>query len=164
MKKTVIILAISFSAFCFRITGYGQSKSYQTLKDNFIGRPEVHSFSVNGFFSRIVLGFAGEWEFKEAIKEVQHIRLITIPTKEFIEQELSVNGFRKVLLRDSFEELANIRDNGDDITFFLQSTGKRDRYILLIQEPDEVVVIEVKGTIDINFLIEKENSLAFQKR
>ena len=36
--------------------------------------------------------------------------------------------------------------------------------MILIQEPDEVVVIEMKGDIDINLLMEKDKTLSFQKR
>ena len=162
MKRVSLIL--SLSAVLISSSLFGQSNSYQALKNNFNDRPDVHSFNVSGFFCRMVLGMAGEWEFKEAIKDVQNIRLITIPTKEFKAQGLSVDGFRKVLLRDSFEELATIRDHGDDVIFFMQSTNKKNRYIVLIEGPDEVVVIEMKGTVDPNFLVNMENELAFQNR
>jgi hypothetical protein len=162
MKKTAPLLFATLlisSSFV-----YCQSNSYQTLKENFIDRPDVHSFGVSGFFCRMVLGVAGEWEFKEAIKDVQHLRIITMPTQEFVAQGLSVNGYKKLLRKDSFEELASVRDKGDDVTFYLQSTGKKNRYMVVIQEPDEVVVIEMKGYVDINLLLEKEKSLSFQNR
>ncbi|MBK5278810.1 MAG: DUF4252 domain-containing protein [Bacteroidia bacterium] len=160
MKKTSILFLLC--ALLTTPSTFGQSKSYQALKDNFIDRPDVHSFTVNGFFCRLVLGMAGEWEFKEAVRDVQHIKLITIPAEEFKAQGLSVNGFKKVLRNDSFEELASIHDHGDDVTFYLQSTGKKNRYIVLIQEPDEVVVIELKGSIDVNLLVDKDNTLSYQ--
>lgn len=107
---------------------------------------------------------AGEWEFKDAIRDVQHVRIITIPIEEFEARGLSVKGFKKLLKKDSFEELASIRDQGDDVTFYLQSTGKKNRYVVVIQEIDEVVVIEMKGLIDTNFLLDKDKSLSFQNR
>ena len=107
---------------------------------------------------------AGEWEFKDAIEDVKQVRLITIPAEEFKSQGLSVKGFKKLLVKDSFEELASVRDHGDDVTFYLQSTGKKDRYVVLIQEPDEVVVVELKGSIDVNLLLEKNNTLSLQNR
>ena len=154
---TLSVLLISTSAF-------SQSNSYQTLKDNFMGRPDVHSFSVNGFFCRMILGMTDEWEFKEAIKDVQHVRIITIPVEEFEARGLSVNGFKKLLKKDSFEELASVRDHGDDITFYLQATGNKNRYMIVVQEPDEVVVIEMKGSIDANLLLAPDKTLSFQNR
>ena len=112
----------------------------------------------------MVLGMAGEWEFKEAINDVQHVRLITIPADEFKAQGLSVSGFKKLLVKDSFEELASVRDHGDDVTFYLQTTGNKNRYMIVVQEPDEVVVIEMRGTIDANLLLAPEKALSFQNR
>ena len=163
MKKTATLLFASLLIISSTFV-YSQSNSYQTLKDNFIDRPDVHSFGVSGFFCRMVLGMAGEWEFKEAIKDVQHLRIITIPIQEFAARGLSVNGYKKLLRKDSFDELASVRDKGDDVAFYLQSTGKKNRYMVVIQEPDEVVVVEMKGYVDINLLLEKEKSLSFQNR
>ena len=160
MKRVSLVL--SLFVLLMSTSAFSQSNSYLTLKDHFNDKPDVHSFNVNGFFCRMVLSVAGEWEFKDAIKDVQHVRLITIPTEEFKAQGLSVNGFKKLLAKDSFEELASIRDNGDDVNFYLQSKGKKNRYMILVQEPDEVVVIEMKGDIDVNLLLERNNTLSLQ--
>ena len=161
MKKTTTLL---FAWILISTLGYGQSDSYQILKDNFTGRPDVHSFSVNGFFCRMILGMTDEWEFKEAIKDVQHVRIMTIPTEQFEARGLSVNGFKRLLKKDSFEELASVRDNGDHITFYLQANGNKNRYMIVVQEPDEVVVIEMKGYIDANLLLAPDKTLSFQNR
>ncbi len=158
MKKVSFLFALILTT----SLAFGQSNSYQTLRDNFIGQPDVNSFAVSGFFCRMVLGIAGEWEFKDAIKDIQHLRIITIPAEEFKAKGLSVNGYKKLLKKDAFEELASVRDNGDDITFYLQSNGHKNRYMVLIQEPDEVVVIEMKGYIDANLLLEANKSLSYQ--
>ena len=65
-----------------------------------------------------------------------------------------MNGFKKLLRRDSysFEELASIHDNGDDVNFYLRSIGKKNRYMILIQDADEIIAIEMKGHIDVNLL------------
>ena len=160
MKKSILLL---FSLLFLSIGAHSQSKSYQALKNNFDGKTDVHSFKVGGFFCRMVLGMAGEWEFNEAIKDIEHVRLITIPSAEFARQDLSVKGFKKLLRKDSFEELASIKDNGDDVTIFLQSSGKKsDCYIVVIEGPSEIVVVELKGTIDVKMLMDKDKELALQ--
>ena len=68
-----------------------------------------------------------------------------------------------MLRKDSFEELASIKDNGDDVTIFLQSSGKKsDCYIVVIEGPSEIVVVELKGTIDVKMLMDKDKELALQ--
>ena len=140
-----------------------QSNSYQTLRNKFSGSEDVHSFSLNGFFARTVLRMTGEYEFKSAIKEVNSIRLMTIPYSEFKDRGVSLSGYKKLLERDAYEQLAHIRDHGDDITFYVQSTKKQDnRYMVLVEESDEVVVIEMRGYIDPEVLL-KETDLAYKK-
>ena len=100
--------------------------------------------------ARTVLWVAGERDFKRAIKDVKNIRLITIPKAAFEEQALSVAGFKKVLQKDSYEELALISDRSDAVGVYLQSTESSNvnRYFILIDNPREVVAVELKGYID----------------
>ncbi len=159
--KTLQILSLLFIV---SISAHAQSNSYQILKDNFIDRPEVHSFSFSGWMGRFVLNLAGELEFRDAIKELKHVRLITIPRAEFAAQKLSVNGFKKVLKQDSFEELAFIRDNGEEVSIYLrEGNNHKNQYFVLIEEEQEVVAIELKGYIDPSLLNPKNTTIAITK-
>lgn len=131
-------------------SAYAQSKSFEVLKDHFKDTDDVHSVSVSGFFCRMVLWMADDEELKGAIKELNHIRIITIPKINFKDQNLTVNGFRKVLQRDQFESLATVRDNGEHVEVYLQQSGnKSNRYFVLVENDTEVTAIELKGEIDI---------------
>lgn len=140
-----------------------QSNSYQTFKDTFKGGEDVHSFSVSGFLARTVLWMADEHEFANAITDIKNIKLVTVPKEEFNARGLSINGFRKVLKEDSFQELAHFRDNGSLVTFFLQENGKnklKDRYFILVEEHDEVIGMEMKGSVDMNVLLSMKKEVA----
>lgn len=135
---------------------HGQSASYQALKDNFKKRPDVVSISVGGWMCRLVLRMADEYEFNDAIRKVRHVRLITIPAKEFDALNLSVNGFKKVLKKDSFEELSRVREKGETVTVYLQESGNnKNRYFVLVEADDQITGIEIKGYIDPKVLQEK---------
>lgn len=156
MKQILfLILFLGGSLFSF-----AQSNSYQTFKNKFEGQPEVFSMGVSGFWCRFALNFAGDQEFKNAIKEVNHLRFITVPKTAFQEQGVSVNGFKKIIRDDKFEELAKIKERGEDVTFYLQADGnKNNRYLVLIEEPGNVVLIEMKGYIDPSALQAKKITL-----
>jgi hypothetical protein len=146
------------------IGAQAQSKSYQMLKDNFIDQPDVHSFSVSGWMGRTILNLAGEFEFKEAIRELKHIRLMTIPSSEFENRNLTINGFKRVLLQDSYQELAFIRDNGDDVSIYIkEGNNNKNHYFVLVEEEQEVVAIEMKGYIDLQELNSENVRLANSK-
>jgi len=146
---TAFVLIVSLS------TSVAQSDSFITLKEKFSGQEDVFSFGTNGFFARTILWMAGEHEFTNAVKDIKSIRLITIPKESFRNKAVSVNGFKHVLEKDSFEQLAHVKEDGDDITIYLQSTKlKNNRYMILVEEHDEVVAIEISGYIDPKLLLE----------
>ena len=145
-------------------SAHAQSSSYQTLKNNFIDQPDVHSFSVSGWMGRVILNLAGEYEFKEAIKDLKHVRIITIPRSEFKAQNLTVKGFKNVLKQDSFQELAFIRDNGEEVSIYLkEGNNNKNQYFVLVEEEREVVAIEMKGYIDLQQLNPKNTTIAINK-
>lgn len=155
-KILVLILVVG--------SAHAQSKSYQTLKNNFIDQPDVHSFSVSGWMGRVILNLAGEYEFKEAIKDLKHVRVITIPRSEFKARNLSVKGFKNVIKQDSFQELAFIRDNGEEVSIYLkEGNNNKNQYFVLVEEEQEVVAIEMKGYIDLQQLNPKNTTLAINK-
>ncbi|MBL7857179.1 MAG: DUF4252 domain-containing protein [Cyclobacteriaceae bacterium] len=157
-------LRIIFPFLLLTSVAMAQSSSYQTLKNKFSDSKDVHSFSVNGFFARAILWMADEYEFKKAISEVKSIRLMTIPKSEFKDRGVSLSGYKKLLERDAYEQLAHVRDHGDDVTFYLQSTKKQgNRYMVLVEESDEVVVIEMRGYIDPTILLDN-TELAYKKQ
>lgn len=139
-----------------------QAQAFETLKQKFAGENNVFSISTAGFFARTILMLGGEHEFKKTIRDIERVRLITIPKAAFRNQHVTVNGFRNVLAEDSFESLMRIRDHGDDVSIYLQP-GKRtdrNRYFILIENDQDVVAMEIKGYLDPERLI-RHSQLSF---
>lgn len=158
MKLRYLLSLLFVVTFAFGASA--QSRSYNALKDNFKDQPDVHSFSVNGWFGRMILNMAGENEVRNAIQELKHVRLITIPRHEFNNRNLTVNGFKSLMKQDGFEDLAQIKDQGDVVSIFIQE-GKiktNNRYLMLIEESTEIVAIELTGYLDPSMLVPSENS------
>ena len=130
-------------------TASAQSKSFITLREKFAGEKDVFAFRFSGGFARLALRIAGEHDFYDAIRDVKNIRFIVIPKRAFHKKRVSLSGFKKIAKEDGFEELAHIRDRGDDVEILLQP-GKHDnhRYLILIDDGGEVVAIEVRGYIN----------------
>jgi hypothetical protein len=161
MKKIIAVLFVLIS-----VSGFAQSKSYQTLRDHFSGREDVHSFNLGGLLCRLAVNIATEDEplFKNMMKDIDHVRFIVIPKKEFKNQNLSVKGFRNYLSKDSFEEVLAVRDNGDHVNIFHRTDGnKKNRYFVLVEESDEVVAIEMKGYIDPQLFKDENNKISLNK-
>jgi hypothetical protein len=158
MKKffALVLFALIYTA------GFSQSKSYQTLRDHFSGRENVHSFSIGGILCRMAVNIASKDEelWRNLMKDIDHVRFIVIPKEEFTNQNLSVGGFRNYLSKDSFEEVMSVKEKGDKVNIFHREDGnKKNRYFVLVEESNEVVAIEMKGYIDPELFKNEKNSL-----
>ncbi|MBL0742583.1 DUF4252 domain-containing protein [Chryseolinea lacunae] len=144
-------------------TAVAQSKSFISFKEKFIGLEDVHHLSLNGFFARTIFKMVAEDDLNHAVKAIKNIRLVTVPKAAFQKQNVSVPGFKNVLHGDAFEELAHVKENGDDITLYMQSTQKNDnRYMVLVEEEYVVTLIEFRGKVDPDFLI-KNRPMSYNK-
>jgi hypothetical protein len=133
-------------------TAFAQSNSYVALREKFRGEKDVIALHASGAFARTILWVAGEKDFKDAIEDVDDIRFIVIPKRAFRANDVSVKGFKKIALKDSFEEVARVKDHGEDVTLMMQTSYTKkhghNRYLLIVDNNDEVVVMEIKGYID----------------
>ena len=139
-------------------SAFSQSDSFFALKEKFAYHTDVYSFSTGTFLGAAVFKLAGEHEFYDAIKDVRRISFISIPRHAFAREDVSVAGFKKVVRGDDFKELARMKDNGDVITFYMKSTASKDnRYMILVEDSDNVIAIELMGYIDPEFLLKCES-------
>lgn len=142
------------------LTASAQSESFNTLRGKFRGQPDVVCFSASGLLARTALAIAGEHDYKKAIRHIKNFRLVTIPKEAFAHANVTVNGFKNILIKDSFVELTTIRDHGDDVSLYVQEGKKKkhDKYFILIDDDNEVIGIEIKGYIDPNVLTKQSAS------
>jgi hypothetical protein len=147
MKK----LALTFVFACSVILLQAQSDSYKMLRSHFADQPEVRSFKLSGMMCRIIVEIIehDDDRLAAALEEVRHVRVMTIPKKEFAAQGLTVGGFKSRLPKDDFEIVGDFKDQGGSVAFFHRQEKKsKDRYFVIIEEEDEVIAIEMKGSID----------------
>ena len=150
MKRLIFLIA---SIAVIQVTpqaAVAQSPSFQAFKAKFAGEEDVHCFKVSGFIVRSVLTMAGEPEAREATRGIQKVRLAIVPNEAFKAQNVTVRGFRQVLVRESFDELMEFRDNGDRVTVYSNSPAHRDdqAYMMLVESDDEIVLIEINGQVN----------------
>jgi hypothetical protein len=154
--KTIVagfILSLVFST-----TAFSQSDSFIALREKFAYHRDVFTFSTSAFFGTALFRMAGEHEFYDAIKDVKRIGFIIVPKDAFRREHVSIAGFKNVIRQDSFYELAKLREHGDIITFYMKSTGnKNNRYMILVEDSDNVIAIELTGYIDPEFLLNCES-------
>ena len=145
-------------------TAFSQSDSFIALKEKFAYHPDAYSFSTSAFWGGALVWLAGEHEFYDAIKQVKRISFISVPKDAFKYEDVTVAGFKKVVRRDSFQELARMKENGDVITFYMKSTESRNnRYMILVEDSENLIAIELTGYIDPEFLLKCESHSSTEK-
>lgn len=149
MKNLAITLAFIVAA----TLASAQSESFQKFRDKFGYADDVHSFKTNGFLLRTVLAMAGEDEAKRALRHIGKIRLIAVPKAAFAAEQVTVGGYKDVLRTDGYDQIMNVREDDADVTVY--ERGARDaqnRYMVLVEDKSEVVLIEVNGYVDREYL------------
>ena len=147
MKRVFLLLSLTIAA----SLSYGQSNSYKMLRNQFEDSPEVRSYKLRGFLCKIIVKIVedDDQDLAAALKEVRHVRFMTIPKEEFAVQKVTVNGFKARLPKDNFELMADIRDSDGGIAFFHRQEKKnKNRYFVILEDTHEVIAIEMKGYID----------------
>lgn len=136
MKRNIILYVIAATSLLSYLSADAQSRSFQTFRDRFKGDHDVHCFGVNGSIVRMVLGIAGEQEAKEAVRNIHKVRMAIVPREAFLQQQVTVAGFRKVMREDAFDELMSFRENGDEVTVYSNTPAHSDdQYYLMLVRP-----------------------------
>ena len=150
MKRslTILVLAAVIQVVCQPVIA--QSRSFHTFTSKFDGEENVHYFKVSGFVVRSVLAMAGEPAAKEAVRGIHKVRLAVVPREAFRAQKVTVDGFRRVLHQDSFEEMMEFREDGDHVTVYSNSPAHHSEqcYMMLVEDEEEIVLIEISGAVN----------------
>jgi hypothetical protein len=146
MKKTLLFVWLLL----FSIAAQAQSESFTALKSKFKGSENVFCFgSGGGLLARAALWASGETEINDAIKRIHNIQLMVVSKDAFREKRVTVAGYKRVLAKDHYSELLHAKDGGDDVTVYIKPAGSRNNlYMILVEEPDEVVAIHFEGYVD----------------
>jgi hypothetical protein len=144
MKKYILFVFLLLTI----TAANSQHNSIRVLKDRFRDEADVHSFKVEGLMARLALKVIDDHELKKAVSGVRSIEFIVIPKEAFVQQRVSVNGYKRFLEENRYEHLMEVKDNGEVISFMLAPGKQRDYYVVIVDGVNEVVVMELKGHID----------------
>jgi Domain of unknown function (DUF4252) len=162
MKKLIILVFVLSTA-----SAFAQSRSFQALQAKFQGKKNVHAFSVNGMLCRIILKAttANDEALQELTRNIRHVRIIVIPQDEFVRQQASLSSFKSYMKKDEFEELIMVKKHHDHVSLYRREDDKKNpRYFLLVEEPDQVVAVEMRGDIDPELFKDGNNKLTSSNR
>lgn len=114
---------------------YNQYKSYES----------VSSFKLGGFVLTLAGTFADDENARKVLRKVSHLRLMVVEEANLVTPE-DYTTLVRGLQSDRFEELLQIRDEGERIDFFLREDGDRITDVLmLLRGKDEFLLLSLEG-------------------
>jgi hypothetical protein len=147
MRRTVLIAILAMMS----VATSAQSKSYQTLYDNFNSKEDVVAFSLSGTLCRSLEFFLKEdvRPPDEVMDEIDHVRLIIIPREKIADQHFSIEDFKKSVSRDSFKKIHSATRNQELLNVFHRTdSASKNKYLILIEKPDKFFAFEMKGPVE----------------
>ena len=154
MKNFIVIALLVMPTLTF-----AQSESFLSLKENFEGGENVVHVSISGFLMRTAIWIMDEDDsWIDATESVRSLRFMNIPKSEFDSRGLKLNSFRKFVMKDNFQQLLTVKENGDWVEFYMQEGEKnknRNRYLVIAEAKNEVSIFEITGYIDLEKLAER---------
>lgn len=162
MKNILIVILLSSAV----SISFGQSQSFKTLSNKFADEDNVFTIKTSGLITRSVLKIAGEDDVRDALRDIKKVRMIVIPEAAFHIKDVSPEGFIKYAQStDGFEEVLRARDGKENVTLLVKkgTENKQDRYLFVIDSGNEIVVAEMKGTIDYKKMFEDSKNVKYSK-
>ncbi|MCK4407586.1 MAG: DUF4252 domain-containing protein [Bacteroidales bacterium] len=99
-------------------------------------------------------------EYKELLDQVGSIKIIKSENIEFY------NKVMKVVKKNDYEQVIDIRESGEEIGFYMliDKKGNLNEYLLAVKDENEIIVILVLGDIDFNKVMEMTKMVKSKKR
>lgn len=163
MRNTVLFEAEEYGLYIDKLFNRYQMKTFFTLCiltlstlsfsqttgiDDFIWHykqmPNVHSFKIGSFFTRIGSLFVEEQSARKVIRKAKKARiLISEDSRDIIPNDIKY--LKKDVARDGYAFLTNIRDGGDKVDVYIREDEKYIRNILAFIESsdDQFVLLSV---------------------
>ncbi len=154
MTMTVLAVAAGLT--------FGQSKTVADFQRKYQNDRDATMVHLNGGLFKLLASIAtfdlgDEDEDAEVVARISNgIKSMDILSIPLFESGLMPEGFeelRQNLLKEKYEELMEVRDGRNNVSFLSQGTDSEVKnMVVLVREDDKAVVMNVNGTLDMRDL------------
>ena len=150
MRTTVILIIVLLSGYA----GFSQSQAILDFHDKYKGSGKYLSMRIDGGILNLVSNIETNDEeaqdMLDAISKIEAINVHSINREEDDFDEADVAKFKKQVQKEKYEELMIVRDGETDVDFLIkEKKGKISELLLVVDEPDEFVIVSISGEIDL---------------
>ncbi len=131
-------MKIIFTLFILTLStlSFSQTRGIDDFIWHYKQMPNVHSFKIGSFFTRIGSLFVEEQSARRVIRKAKKARILVSENSRLIEPN-DLKYLKRDITKDGFAFLTNIRDCGDKVDVFIREDEKYIRNILAFIESDD---------------------------
>ena len=132
---------------CLPLIAEAQSKAIDDFYNAYQGQKDISRLEIKGGILNLVAHFSDESEAKELVRKVTRLRVLDIEQGGLVSTSQR-NQLVRSVRRDRFEDLMQIRDNGDDIHIMVrEQEGFITDILVLIHGADEFTLLSLEGRL-----------------
>ena len=160
MKTTITLLSFLLAAHF----GICQSQAVLDFHEKFRDNGKYVSIRIDGgllkLFSSIETNDEETQEFMDAMNKIDAIDVHSIDRGDDGFNESDLNRFKKDVQKEKYDELMIVRDGDTKLDFLIkEKKGKISDLLLLVEEPDEFIIVNISGEIDLNTIAKITDNL-----
>lgn len=159
--KTYIIL---FSFLLIGKLGFSQSQAVMDFHNKYKDSGKYLSVRIDGGILNLLSGIeTNDEEANDILEAMSKIDAINVHSIDRIEDEFAeadIKKFKRDIQKEKYDELMIVRDGDTDVDFLIkEKKGKISDLLLVVDEPDEFVIVNISGEIDLKTIAKITDNL-----
>jgi hypothetical protein len=159
--KTIIVLILFILA---GYVGMCQSQAVINFHNKYKDNGKYLSVKIEGgllkMLSNVETNDEETQEFLDAVSKIEAIDVHSINREESDFNESDINKFKKDIRKEKYDELMIVRDGETDVDFLIKERkGKISDLLLIVDEPDEFIIVNISGEIDLKTIAKVTENL-----
>ena len=159
--RTKILLII------FLLAGYMglcQSQAVMNFHNKYKDNGKYLSVKIEGgllkMLSNVETNDEETQEFLDAVSKIEAIDVHSVNRDNGDFDESDINKFKKEIKKEKYDELLIVRDGDTDLDFLIKERkGKISDLLLVVDEPDEFIIVNINGDIDLKTIAKVTENL-----
>lgn len=124
---------------------FAQSKAIESFYNKYKGQEDISKVELKGWVLRLAAKFTDEDDAGELVRKVTKLRLLNMENGNLVSRS-ELGHLVKAVQADHFEDLMQIREDGDDIRIMIREQGDAVTDILvLISGEDGFTLLSLEG-------------------
>jgi hypothetical protein len=127
------------------IASFAQSKAIEDFYNHYQGQKDISRVELQGGILNLVASFTDESDADELIRKVTRLRVLNMDEGNLVSKS-DLGRLVKAVKRDRFEDLMQIRDEGDDIQILIrEQKGAITDILVLIYGDENFTMLSLEG-------------------